>query len=473
MILANLVVIAAIYFLSNWSLSASFKEYLDANRAQTLGPLIQALSQNYQREEGWQWLNRNNHDAWRDLVDTYYLSKNTRQPRNNHRVPRPQAHDRPFRGDRRPPPPTPPPTPPKLADMLSPRLLLADKNKRLLIGRQTPDTEIVWLEIMRDDQIIGFLGYHATNEITDELDRLFIDKLKLNFLWSLLIIIAISGLVTFFLSRILVQPIITLRRLVHKLGKGDFSEEIKVHQKDELGELSDDINRMAKSLDKNLNARQQWVADISHELRTPVSILQGELEALLDGVRPLSSQAIVSLHQEVKRLNHLINDLHELSMSDIGALNYRFEETNLINIVDEVISSQKNRLSKKLIIEHFKPDKPTIIKGDEQRLTQLFLNLLNNSLSYCNHPGKVEIKYSIDNSNICITWSDSSPGVTENQLEKLFERLYRIDESRNRNTGGSGLGLSIVRNIVEAHGGSIEATHSSLGGVSFKINLPL
>ena len=480
MILANIFVIAAIYFLSSWSFSASFKEYLDANRAQALSPLVTALADKYAQTGSWQWMNDRGNPTWRDLVDTHYRSKfdpeyrrerinaPPRGRRENKQPQRPPPNS--FQGpDRRPPPKAPP----RFSNVVSPRFLLADREHQLIIGRPNPEIEVVWLEILNEQTVVGYLGYHATTEISDEIDRVFLEKLQRNFSWSFMIILLVSALVTLALSRLMVQPILNLRRIVHKMGKGDFSEKITVTSQDELGELSNDVNRMAESLDKNLKARQQWVADISHELRTPVAILQGELEALQDGVRPVSTKAINSLHQEIKRLSFLIHDLHELSLSDIGALNYHFETVDLVEIVDDLIDSQQSRVANAISITHKKPDSTIKLEGDPQRLMQMLINLLNNSLAYSDHPGKVEIDYKITSDQVIFNWSDSAPGVSETQLAKLFDRLYRAESSRNRNLGGSGLGLSIVRNIIEAHSGNISASHASLGGVTFSIRLPL
>ena len=332
----------------------------------------------------------------------------------------------------------------------------------------------IGLRLLLVGGLIGYLGFIKTHQVTSELDRLFIEKLNNNLGLSVVIAILISTLIGLILSRLLTKPIVRLSNATHKLSGGEYTTRIKVTSNDEIGELCKDFNRLAKSLDSNLKARQQWIADISHELRTPVSILQGELEAIQDGIRANDGKTLDSLYQEIKRLAFLINDLHELSMSDIGALTYRFESTDLVEIVDEVFDSKRESIdSADFSIEHKRPKSAVLISGDFNRLSQLFLNLLNNSLLYSDPGGLISVEYQCSPQEVTILWSDTAPGVSDEQLQRLFERLYRAESSRNRHSGGSGLGLSISKNIIEAHNGSICAKHSSLGGVTFVITLPI
>ena len=231
---------------------------------------------------------------------------------------------------------------------------------------------------------------------------------------------------------------------------------------------------MAGTLRKNLSARQQWIADISHELRTPVAVLQGEIEAIQDGVRELNKDSINSLHQEVVRLSNLVNDLHELSLSDVGALSTRKQKLNIVELIEAVIEQNRGSLQDKSIIIKLNASSDIImVDADYQRMEQLFVNLAINSRHYTQSPGTITVTVSKQNQKVMITWADSAPGVSDADLGRLFERLYRVETSRNRNAGGSGLGLAICQNIVEAHQGSIKAEHSRLGGVSMVITLPL
>jgi two-component system sensor histidine kinase BaeS len=250
---------------------------------------------------------------------------------------------------------------------------------------------------------------------------------------------------------------------------------VPVGRSDELGQLARDFNSLALALEKNEQARRQWVADISHELRTPLTVLRGEIEALQDGVRQPNPQAIGSLHGEVLRLGRLVDDLYQLALSDLGALTYRKTEAHLDELLDQAIEPLKEEFSRKGIA--LQVDRPAgshlTLLADPERLHQLFGNLLENSLKYTDAGGRLDIRLETTADEAVIHFSDSAPGVTGPELDKLFDRLYRVENSRNRHTGGAGLGLSICRNIVEAHEGTIIARPSPLGGVWITVRLPI
>lgn len=219
--------------------------------------------------------------------------------------------------------------------------------------------------------------------------------------------------------------------------------------------------------------RRDFMADISHELRTPLAVLRGELEAIQDGVRQFTPESVASLQAEVGTLTKLVDDLHQLSMSDEGALAYQKAPVDVINILEVVTGAFRERFaSRDLKINLSLPDS-AVVFGDRDRLMQLFNNLLENSLRYTDGGGALHISGRQENGHFALTFADSAPGVKDAQLEKLFERFYRTEGSRNRASGGSGLGLAICVNIVEAHGGTIRAAHSPFGGVSITVELPL
>jgi two-component system sensor histidine kinase BaeS len=250
-----------------------------------------------------------------------------------------------------------------------------------------------------------------------------------------------------------------------------------VRGSDELSQLSNDFNVLAQTLDQNRTARQQWIADISHELRTPLAILQGELESVQDGIRPMNQDTMESLHNEVVHLNTLVNDLHELSLSDLGALVYQKQTIDVSEILEQAVDmhqqmAAKHQLRLNLHIQSPHPNDEIMMLGDPNRLQQLFDNLLSNACRYTDPGGEIQVFMREQNGNVVIEHFDSAPGVSENDLAHLFERLYRVETSRNRAKGGSGLGLTICQNIVQAHEGSIVADHSPLGGLKLTITLP-
>ncbi|HEY6009101.1 MAG TPA: ATP-binding protein, partial [Geobacteraceae bacterium] len=244
---------------------------------------------------------------------------------------------------------------------------------------------------------------------------------------------------------------------------------------DELGRLAEDFNSLAMTLEQNEKARRQWVADISHELRTPLAVLRGEIEALQDGVRQANPETIHSLHGEVLRLGRLVDDLYQLSLSDVGALTYRKEELDLTELLDEALAAFGPEFTQKgiTLTAHIPRDGRAVVFGDPARLHQLFANLLDNALKYTDSGGELIIRLVCDEARARLDFQDTAPGVSPYDLERLFDRLYRVEASRNRAAGGAGLGLAICRNIVEAHAGTITAQPSPLGGVRIILTLPL
>lgn len=293
------------------------------------------------------------------------------------------------------------------------------------------------------------------------------------------IISAVSALlaaqVAVALARVFLAPIRRLAQGMRMLSSGDYRQNIPVDSSDEMGKLAEDFNRLSYTLQKNDQARRQWVADISHELRTPLSVLRGELEAMQDGVRRMDSESVISLHAEIMLLGKLVNDLYDLSMSDAGALAYRKENIDVLVVLDRVSSSYEDLFKNKgiEIQASYDPHGNAIVFSDAMRLSQLFVNLLENSLRYTDPGGKLCISSECANGKVVIDFQDTAPGVPPAALPHLFDRLYRVDEARSRERGGSGLGLSICKNIVEAHGGTIDARPSPLGGLWMRVILPL
>ncbi len=242
---------------------------------------------------------------------------------------------------------------------------------------------------------------------------------------------------------------------------------------DEVGQLARDFNQLAFALERNERMRREFMASISHELRTPLAVLRGELEALEDGVRALDAMSLRSLQQEVGLLNKLVADLYELSLADVGALTYRKSPVDLIELLQLSLAGAAGRCRERgLSLEMTVPERTRPVLADAGRLQQLFGNLLENSLRYTDSGGRLRIEVVQDGAGIGVDWMDSGPGVPDAELSRLFERFYRAEASRRRASGGSGLGLAICRSIAEAHGGTLEARRSPLGGLWLHLQLP-
>jgi two-component system sensor histidine kinase BaeS len=323
--------------------------------------------------------------------------------------------------------------------------------------------------------VVGYLGLLTRKNLSDIRRYQFVKEQKLALSLGAAVLVLLTAGLSLPMANRLIRPIRALATATRQLAAGQYATRVPITSADELGQLARDFNALALALEKNEQARRQWVADISHELRTPLTVLRGEVEALQDGIRQPTPDSIRSLHGEVMRLNRLVDDLYQLSMSDLGALTYRKEDLDLAELVTDALAFFRPEFAQKRIslTEDIPIPGTTVIFGDHERLRQLFTNLLDNALKYTDEGGKLVIRLTSGKEGAVVDIQDSAPGVPPSKLEHLFERLYRVETSRNRAAGGAGLGLAICRNIVEAHAGTIDAQPSPLGGVWIRVTLPL
>jgi two-component system sensor histidine kinase BaeS len=354
---------------------------------------------------------------------------------------------------------------------LMPRLQLVDAAGAPVVGRALP-ADALALPLALDGKPIGTLRLARLTRINAALDLSFAQAQSRDALLVGVTTLIAALALAFALARWLLAPVRELAAATRALAGGDFARRVTTVRSDELGALAGDFNRLAATLEQNREARRQWGTDLAHELRTPLAILRGEIEALQDGVRAPTQPALDSLQAECERLGALIEDLYQLSLADAGALDYRFEALDLAVLLHEVLAAQQPAFDAAgLTLE------PTLglvqpVRGDTRRLAQLVDNLLVNARRYTDAPGRVRVELAAIDRAALLTVDDTPPGVPTAALPYLFERLYRVDESRSRAAGGAGLGLSICRAIVDAHGGTITAQSSPLGGLRIVVALP-
>ncbi|VVE03213.1 ATP-binding protein [Pandoraea anhela] len=294
-----------------------------------------------------------------------------------------------------------------------------------------------------------------------------------NLMYLTILGVALLGAIALRVAQRLLVPVTPLLEATHRMAMGDYSVRAPTAGADELARLAVDLNRLADTLARNDQLRRNLLADISHELRTPLSILRGEIEAMEDGVRPLTQDALASLRVEISQLSKLIDDLYELSLSDVGALTYEFAPVDMTERVATSVAAFRDWFEAKgIALDVHLPDDTLIVDGDLHRLTQLIGNLFENSLRYTDGGGAVRVYLSSAQAQLHLEIEDSAPGVPDEALPRLFERLFRVEVSRSRRSGGAGLGLALCKHIVEAHGGQIVARHSPLGGLALSITLP-
>ncbi len=466
-------VVLCMFLIMQWSFNEGFRDYVMQQERQTYESFVTLLQNEWQTQGNWERL-RNNRRAWDELLSAGFGSLTLPQSAPS-RPQFPQGRE----GERPPPPPNARPPGPPPHDALpradAPRLpYLLDENKHIIWGRPTNIAELTLYPISVNKKTVGFVGQIPQKELTSQLDLLFVKQQNQAFTWVSAILIVISILATLPIASHLSKPIRLLSRGTQKLISGNYETTISVQSQDELGQLSQNFNTLAKTLLQNENSRRQWVADISHELRTPLAVLKGEIEAIQDGIRQPSTTAIESLHAEACQLNRLVDDLYELSMSDIGALSYQKAKINIVDILQLTVASFNDEYRHQGIDLALRLHQSNVmVFADASRIRQLVSNLLKNTLRYTDSAGRLEIDIETKNKQVLLHFKDSAPGVSKEELGRLFERLFRVESSRNRATGGAGLGLSICSNIVAAHDGKISAQPSPLGGIWITIALPL
>lgn len=304
----------------------------------------------------------------------------------------------------------------------------------------------------------------------------FVEEQLRNLLMITIIAFGFAAVPAILLSRHWLRGINTVLEGARRLSSGDYATRIEVSRQDEFGELAREFNTLAKALEESDQSRRQWVADTSHELRTPIAILRAQVEAFQDGVQAINAKTLNVLHTEVMALNKLVDDLHWLARHDVGQVQSTLSPINLVQSIKELVETVKDRFdAKKITIDGtgLAPVENVLVNADVNRMRQVFSNLLENSFRYTNLGGTVQISGEAKDGSLILRVDDSEPGVPEDMLPKMFDRFFRVEQSRSRSLGGSGLGLSICKNFVAEHGGTIEAQPSPLGGVRMEIILPI
>jgi two-component system sensor histidine kinase BaeS len=464
-----LVVVTAI---TRASLNRGFKEFLERQESTVLQTLTPALGDFYESQGSWRFL-RNNPQGWQRI---WRLS----QPQ-----PGPPGRGGPRSRRGRIPNEAVPPSGPLIdahllrwmrtpeRGFLRERLFLLDENRSRIAGAEPAALEGISIEAIESDgQIVGWIGFTPMgNMLPPDAERFISGQIRITVI-ALALALIVAAALAFLLARNVSRPVRQLGDTVRRLSRGEYRTRVPIDSLDEMGNLAGHVNQLAESLEKNRTARQRWMADIAHELRTPVAILKGEIEALADGVRPADERMSNSLREEVEQLSTLIDDLQTLALSDAGALNIHKKSVDLSDLVRQCLESFGDRLSEREITLKVQVDESVSLPADPQRLRQLLHNLLENSSRYVSAGGSVRVLLRREPGGAELVLEDSGPGLKDHQIEQLFERFYRAEGSRSRSSGGSGLGLSICKNIVEAHGGAISAEHSALGGLRIRISLP-
>lgn len=393
----------------------------------------------------------------------------------------------------------------RLAEQMGERVLIVNKDKTViadsattgsLVGKKleqslvdTARTGSVGDNVITDPEQgtrIMYLAFPVASEKKEILGVVFfssslkaIDVTLNNFkiaIWvALLVLLVVAWLVTWALSQRIAKPVQELTAAAEQVASGNLSRRVKIESDDEVGRLAKTFNYMGEHLQESDTLQRNFIADVSHELKTPLTSVRGFIEVLQEGAYKdpkTCLRSLKSVDEEVVRLSHLVNDLLELSKMETADLKLDKKEVDLKKLAQKVIE-QFEVISKKTQVGlSLKVEKPVMVSADEQRIKQAMVNLLTNAFSYTTKGGSINLEISQTRDSARVIVRDTGEGIPPDVLPFIFDRFYRADEARSRSTGGTGLGLTITKKIIEAHGGTITVESKEKEGTTFVFSLP-
>lgn len=325
-----------------------------------------------------------------------------------------------------------------------------------------------------------------------DAENQFLHSLQDSLWWAGAVAVAVALALAVLLARQIVLPLRRLTAATRQLAAGNLKQKVEISSHDEVGEVGAAFNAMAENLARNEELRRNMIADIAHELRTPLAVLQGELEAIQDKIVEPTPGKIAGLHDEVMRLTRLVSDLRTLSLAEAGQLEFHLGPVDATEVVRQVAATFQTVAAAKHISLNIEigptsdsrpltadsspltaDSSPPTAFADPDRLAQILRNLLDNSLRYTPEGGRIGVRVSQGESGgVLFAVSDTGHGIPEKDLPHVFERFYRADPSRSQATGGSGIGLTIVKQLVEAQGGKVSVISEVGKGTTFRFTLP-
>nr|WP_307727766.1 ATP-binding protein [Massilia sp. TS11] len=376
-------------------------------------------------------------------------------------------------------PPTPPAPPaphavqaPIASAALPERITLIDANGAYLAGRPLDPGPTVRRTLLADGRPIGALVIARPPVPTDALSAAFLAR-QSSSLWIILgASISLSALAAVLLAAHFRRPIGQLADAAAALTRGELHTRLQITRSDELGALAASFNQLAAQLDMLESTRRQWVADTSHELRTPVAVLRAQIEALQDGVRPASPDNLAILGRQVQQLNRLIEELNQLARSDLGELALQLAPLDAWHCALDVAESFHARMAQAGLAFDIDSKGALPALADDERLRQVLANLFENAVRYTDAGGRIVLSGRSAGTRIELQFDDTAPGVPDAALSRLGERFYRVEASRSRQHGGAGLGLTLSVRLIQAMGGTLHFAHSPLGGLRATLSLP-
>jgi len=334
-------------------------------------------------------------------------------------------------------------------------------------------TFIVWISIdyFAIDYFASLLDKYKVPK-KNEVLQMFLDAAHHGLMWASLGALILGLGLGFLLIRMLLGPLYQMIGITGKISQGDYTSRVRIASRDEIGELGAAFNAMTDNLQRIEQLRKKMVIDVAHELRGPLTNIRGYLDALSNGVLPPTRKLVESLHDETLRLSNLSDDLMRLSVADAARLTLRRESIDLSELLAHTLNRFQAQFAEKAItIETQFPESSEPINADSEKLTQVVQNLLDNALRYTSRDGHVRIAMERGTNLVKVAFANTAEPISREDLALIFERFYRIDKSRSREHGGAGIGLAIVKELIEAHGGQVGA-ESAAGENWIWVTLP-
>ena len=449
---------------ARWSFEQGFNKFIIAQEKERLSQLGEMLALEYALNER----------SWEGISPYAFSHQSNRPPPRgpkfgaqehrgiNQHPPQRRAYQLPSRNEQHIGPPT----------------TLLDSQSNVIAGSMPSNAVTnqdikVSVSIVSEGRKIGALESYLPPSPSSTMAQEFMRQQRTSFIAVGALALLVSLITAVIIVPKLLSPFKKIVKAVEQLARREYDVKFRHPPSDEFGVLMKDINALAEALQKHEATQKQWLADISHELRTPLSILAGEMELVEAGVRQFDKVQLASFQDEVSRLTRLVNDLYQLSLSDIGGMHFDFEMVDIGGLLNDSLAQFNLALKAKSITVSTYIPSNIKVHADAQRLRQVFSNILSNSIEYTDSPGQVRITLVETGNKATIDIEDSAPGITTGNEKQVFDPLYREDSSRKRRTEGAGLGLSISQSIIHAHKGTINAASSDLGGVKISIALPI
>jgi len=367
----------------------------------------------------------------------------------------------------------------RISKMYSERIILTDSS-----GVVLGDTagELTGKEVGEDwsrkSVRLTFADYEIGNiyiktQKRSPLQKTFINSVNKSVLTGGLIAGVVGIFLALLFSRNILKPIRELTRATKKMKGGDLDQRVDTSAGGEIGKLGESFNELANRLKEQKKLREEMVSDVAHELRNPLSNVQGYLEGLKEGMVEPSERVFESLHQQSLVLSRLVDDLRDVNRAKADQLQLDKREVVLEDIINREIEAMKTQAEAEEVKIKENLADPSLVEADPERITQVTRNLLENALTHTPQGGEIQVTTNSSGGEVTATVSDDGEGIPKDELPHIFDRFYRVDKSRSRGTGGTGLGLTISKEIVEAHGGEITVDSEEGAGSTFVFSLPL